>query len=75
MPRITKETTLAEILKRPKTKEVLKKFNVPCLACPFAKFEMEKLKIGEICNMYNIDLQSLLTELNKVKVEKRRKPL
>ena len=66
MPRITKETTLAEILKDPRTEEILKKFNLPCLGCPMAKYEMESLKIGEICKMYGVDLGKLLKELNSV---------
>lgn len=66
MPKITKDTTLAEILKYPEAKKILAKYNLPCLGCPFAKFEMENLKIGEVCKMYNIDLKNLLKELNKV---------
>jgi hybrid cluster-associated redox disulfide protein len=66
MAKITKDTTLAELLENPKGREVLAKYNLPCLGCPFAKFEMENLKIGEVCKMYNIDLKNLLKELNKI---------
>jgi len=59
MPKITKETTLAEILKLPGAEKILAKYNLPCLSCPFAKMEMENLKIGEICKMYKINLGSL----------------
>jgi len=61
---ITKDTTLAEVLKIPGIKKILIKYNLPCLTCPFAKFEMENLKIGQICEMYNIPLKELLKELN-----------
>ena len=66
MPKITKDTTLAKILNYPEAEKILAKYNLPCLGCPFAKFEMENLKIGEVCKMYNIDLKNLLKELNKI---------
>jgi len=66
MPKITKDTTLAELLDKPEAEKILAKYNLPCLGCPFAKFEMENLKIGEVCKMYNIDLKNLLKELNKI---------
>lgn len=64
--KITKDTTLAEILKSSEAEKILAKYNLPCLGCPFAKFEMENLKIGEVCKMYNIDLKNLLKELSKI---------
>jgi len=63
--KITKDTLLSKILKYPKVKEILAKYNLPCLGCPMAAFEMGALKIGEVCKMYNIDLKKLLKELNK----------
>jgi len=62
---ITKDTALCEVLDDPKLKEILEKYNLPCLRCPLAAFEIESLKIGEVCKMYNIDLRNLLEELNK----------
>jgi len=64
--KITKETTLAEILDNPDNEKILAKYNLPCLGCPFAKTEMENLKIGQVCEMYNINVQKLLRELNKL---------
>ena len=63
---IKADTTLAEILKFPQAEKILAKYNLPCLWCPFAKLEMENLKIGEICKMYGIDIEKLLKELNGV---------
>ena len=63
--KITKNTTLAEVLEFPKARKILVKYNLPCLTCPFAKLEMDKLKLGRICQLYGIDLESLLRELNK----------
>lgn len=60
-----KNTTLAEILKKKGAEKILAKYNLPCLTCPFASAEMEKLKIGKICEMYGIDIDNLLTDLNK----------
>ena len=66
MPKITKNTTLAGVLKQCKNAEkILMKYNVPCITCPFAKFEMENLKIGQVCEMYKINLSKLLKDLNK----------
>ncbi len=65
MVKITVDTILAEVLKNPKAEKILAKYNLPCLTCPFAKLEMEKLKIGQVCEMYGIDAQELLEELNK----------
>ena len=65
MAKITENTTLAKILALPEAQEILAKYNLPCLTCPFAKVEMEKLEIGQICKMYNLDLENLLKELNE----------
>ena len=64
--KITKETTLSEILKNPKAEEILAKYNLPCLTCPFAQYEIESLKVGEVCKKYKINLKALLGELNKL---------
>jgi hybrid cluster-associated redox disulfide protein len=73
MVKITKDTTLAEILKYPKAQAILAKYKLPCLGCPFAELEMDKLKLGEICKMYNINLKALLKELNEVQFQYARK--
>ncbi|MFH1462486.1 MAG: DUF1858 domain-containing protein [bacterium] len=65
--KITKDATLSELLENPKAQEILAKYNLPCLACPMAKFEMESLKLGDICKMYQIDIDAILKELNKLK--------
>lgn len=65
MAKFNEETTLAELLANPKAIEIMAKYNLPCLSCPYAQFEMENLKIGEICKMYNIDIKALLTELSQ----------
>ncbi len=65
--KITEDITLAEILKMPGSEAILAKYNLPCLSCPMAKFEMEKLKLGDVCKMYGIDLENLLRELNPVR--------
>ena len=64
MIKITKNTVLSEILKYPKAKEILAEYNVPCLFCPLAKFEMENLSIKDITERYNINLKDLLESLN-----------
>ncbi|HOK35147.1 MAG TPA: DUF1858 domain-containing protein [Candidatus Pacearchaeota archaeon] len=63
--KITKNTILAEILKDPKMEEILAKYNLPCLFCPFAETEIGNLKLGEVCKMYGINLEKLLIDLNR----------
>lgn len=65
MSKIKKDTTLAEILEHPEAEKILLKYNLPCLGCPFAKYEIEDLRIGEIAKMYNINIGNLLKELNE----------
>jgi len=64
--KITARTTLAGLLKNPKSREILAKHNLPCLTCPLARSEIENLKLGQVCKMYNIDIEKLLKELNRV---------
>lgn len=70
MKKITKETTLSEVLKISGSEEVLSKHRVPCLGCAFAEFEMDKLKIGDVCKIYQISLENLLKDLNELSKKK-----
>jgi hypothetical protein len=70
MKKITIDSTLAEIMKIKGSLEILSENNVPCVSCPFAKMEMDKLKLGEICEKYGIDLELLLVELNELAEKK-----
>ena len=63
---ITKKTTLGEIVKLKNSEEILAKFQIPCITCPMAKMEMDTLEIGQITEMYGLDLEGLLKELNKL---------
>ena len=66
MPKkFTKDSTLAEILAFKGGKKILAKYNLPCLTCPMAKFEIQNLKVGEVGKMYGIDIEKLLGELNR----------
>jgi hypothetical protein len=69
--KITKSTTLEKIIERKGGGEVLMKNGVPCLSCPMAQFEIDKLKIGDVCKMYKLNLTKILKELNKVKIKKK----
>jgi len=63
--KITKKTKLAKILDDKKVTKILEKYEFPCISCPFAKMEMENLDIGTICQMYDIDADALIKELNE----------
>jgi hybrid cluster-associated redox disulfide protein len=62
---IDKNTILSEILRKKGAEEILMKYNLPCLTCPMAKFEIESLKLGQVCETYGINIEKLLAELNK----------
>jgi hypothetical protein len=61
----TKNSTLAKIMETKNGAKVLAKNNVPCMGCPMASFEIDKLKIGKVCKMYGLNLEKILKELNK----------
>ena len=63
---INENTTLEKVLSCPGSEDVLKKYNVPCLSCPFAEMEMGELKISDICKNYGIDQKGLVEDLNKL---------
>jgi hypothetical protein len=65
MASITRNTTLAEVLKLPGAESILKMYRIPCLHCPMAALEMGSLKIGDIARTYGLDLGGLLRELNR----------
>ena len=65
MKKFTKESTLAEILKMPGAEKILASHKLPCVFCPMAKFEVEKLKVGHVCQMYGIDVNKILQDLNQ----------
>jgi len=64
--KITKDTILADLLENLKAREILAKYNLPCLDCPMAQYEMKSLKIGQVCKMYNIDIKKLLKEMESL---------
>lgn len=63
----TNKTTLAKIIEKKDGAKILMENNVPCLACPMSQFEIDKLEIGEVCKMYDLDLNKILKELNNEK--------
>ena len=67
MTKITKNTTLEKIIGKKGGAKILMKNGVPCLSCPMAQFEIDKLKIGDVCKMYGLNLAKILKELNSSK--------
>lgn len=63
--KITEKTTLEKILDKKGADEILAKHGVPCLSCPMAQFEIDRLEIGEVCKMYGLNLERILKDLNK----------
>lgn len=64
MAKITSSTTLREILEKKDGGKILIKNGVPCLGCPMASFEIDELKIGDVCKAYKLNLKKILKELN-----------
>lgn len=62
---ITAKTKLAKIIEKKGAGEVLAKNGVPCMSCPMAAMEMDKLEIGKVCKMYGLNSGKILKELNK----------
>jgi hypothetical protein len=62
--KITKKTKLAKIIDDPKIEKILNKYEFPCISCPFARYEMEELEIGFVCEKYDIDADKLIKEIN-----------
>ncbi len=69
----TKKTTMSEATKNPEAEKVLTKFQIPCLYCAMAKFEMDFLTLSDVCQRYGIDIDELLQKLNSLENEKKRK--
>lgn len=67
MSKITRNTTLEKILEKKEAGEILMENGVPCMSCPMASFEIDKLKVGEVCKMYGLNLAKIIEELNKIK--------
>lgn len=65
MEKVTKDTTLEEVLKMKGSEKILEKYKFPCLGCFFAQYESKSLKLGEVCEMYKIDAGKLIKELNE----------
>jgi len=63
--KITKDFVLSKIIEKKGADEILVKNGVPCLSCPMAAMEIDKLKIGDVCKMYGLNLGKILKELNK----------
>lgn len=69
MGKITTKTTLEKIFGSKESAEILTKHGVPCMVCPYASFELDKLEIGEVCKMYKLDLKAILKDLNNSKIK------
>ncbi len=64
--KITGESTVENVLKINGSADVLNKYGVPCLHCPMASMEMDRLTLGYVCSAYNLNLKGLLKELNSL---------
>ncbi|MFZ3057826.1 MAG: hypothetical protein WA092_02140 [Minisyncoccales bacterium] len=63
--KITKKTKLSKLIDDKKVGVILEKYDFPCISCPHARYEMESLELGNVCEMYDIDSEKLIKELNE----------
>ena len=68
--KITEDTTVEEILRYPSASSILVKHGIHCPTCPFAQFEIGRLKLGDVARNYGANVDNLLKELNET-VRKR----
>jgi len=64
--KIDKDNTLEEILTIEGAEKILIKYNLPCLSCPMAAFEIKSLKLGDVCETYGIDSKKVIDEINNL---------
>ncbi len=64
---VNENTTLEKIMETEKGREALAKYGVPCLGCPMAAGEIAFLTIGQVADMYDLDKEGILKELNEKK--------
>jgi len=64
MAKINEKTKIGEIFKIDGAEQILVKHHFPCVHCPMAKMEMDVLEIGQVCQMYRINQEKLLEDLN-----------
>jgi hypothetical protein len=62
--KITKKTKLSKLLDDKIAQKILGKYDFPCLSCPHARSEMETLELGVICEMYDLDVEKIIKDLN-----------
>lgn len=74
--KVTKKTKLGKLLKMKGMKKILTKYNVPCVSCPLADFEVDNLELGEVCKIYDLPEKEIILEINKIlkKKDKAEKP-
>ncbi len=56
---------LSEIIRTEKGREILERYGVPCLSCAMFSSEADQLKIGEVADIYKLDKDAILKELNE----------
>lgn len=63
--KITEKSTLKEILEHKEAEKILAKYSLPCLSCPLASYELNNLEIGKVAEIYGLDLENIIKDLNK----------
>lgn len=63
--KITAQTSLAQIFEQPGAIDVLNRYQLPCLSCPFAAYEIGQLSLGQVAKQYGLPLAQILAELNQ----------
>lgn len=65
--KISENSKIKNILEIKGAEKILAKYNFPCLSCPMAAFEIERLELGKVCQMYGLNIKNILKELNLIR--------
>ena len=70
LEKVTEQTLLGEVINDERIIPILKKYNFPCVSCPLAQYELEKLKVIDIAKFYGINAEEVIKEINAYLGEK-----
>jgi len=64
LEKVTEDSMLGRIIHDERIIPLLEKYNFPCVGCPLAQYELEKLKVVEIAKFYGINAEEMIKEIN-----------
>jgi len=53
--KVTSKTKLDKLLRNKKAEKILMEQGLPCVSCPYARYETGEFELGEVCKRYGLD--------------------